>query len=349
MHRFVYVAPRQPRWLALINIFKPMTWLVFFSVLLISGFTWFILGKILPEQPPHKNLILCLLNNLSVFLGISANNRPERTPLRVFFIILALYGLNITTIYTSKLIYIFAHPPYEEQIDTIEEIIESRLPFGGREEYHDWFENEFAEDQIFLQLYNYSDRFLPTMENLQRVRDGKQVMLLNRIFVLSKTMTDIFALPKNVISSPLEMIAERGLMSMFLLVILKFEILFLLYSFQGFPLLRRFSNIIMYLKDSGIMMKLYNNFLFNVTVLEYIRDRNKIQTQDLIVLTTQHLDGAFGVLFLGLTISALVFLLEIMSKTKFIEKLFGKLSKKQKLKKQRSKLPSNKIKKASGN
>lgn len=84
----------------------------------------------MPEKPAHRNLTLCMLNNFSVFLGISANNRPQWTPLRIFFIILSLYGLNVTTIYVSKLIIIIANPPHEEQIDTVQEIIKSGLPFG---------------------------------------------------------------------------------------------------------------------------------------------------------------------------------------------------------------------------
>lgn len=84
----------------------------------------------MPEKKEHKTLILCSLNSWSLFLGISANNRPQWSPLRIFFIMFALYALNITTIYTSKLIVVFQHPHYEDQIDTIEEIIESGLPIG---------------------------------------------------------------------------------------------------------------------------------------------------------------------------------------------------------------------------
>lgn len=53
-----------------------------------------------------------------------------RSPLRIFFIALALYSVNLTTIYTSKLINVFTDPPFEDQIDTIVEIVESHLPIG---------------------------------------------------------------------------------------------------------------------------------------------------------------------------------------------------------------------------
>lgn len=86
----------------------------------------------MPENVQHKKVAMCMLNSWAVFLGISANNRPNWTPLRVFFITLALYGLNVTTIYTSKLITVFTSPAYENQIDTFDELIESGLPIGRR-------------------------------------------------------------------------------------------------------------------------------------------------------------------------------------------------------------------------
>lgn len=98
--------------------------------LFIAGLSWFIFGMAMAETNPHKKLILCVMNSLAVILGISSNNRPNFTPLRVFFILLALYGLNVTTIYTSKLITVFTQPAHDQQISTIEEILEAGIPIG---------------------------------------------------------------------------------------------------------------------------------------------------------------------------------------------------------------------------
>lgn len=160
---------------------------------------------------------------------------------------------------------------------------------GGREDYHDWFENENPFDEILYKMYNYSSAFWPTINNLESIRDGKRIVLLNRIFVQSKTMENIFGFSGNVFLSPLEMITERG-----------------------FPLLKPFSLLISHMIDAGIMTKLYADFLFNVTVLENIRDRTRIEDTKQIVLTIHHMNGAFTVLFLGLFISFLVFISELL-------------------------------------
>lgn len=128
--RYVQVAQTLPRWLAMLMIFKFNTWMVFCSIFILSAIAWYFFGKVTPEKVAHRKVILCTLNSWSVFLGVGTNNRPFWSPLRIFFITLALYGMNITTIYTSKLINVFTRLTYEDQVDTIQEIIESNLPIG---------------------------------------------------------------------------------------------------------------------------------------------------------------------------------------------------------------------------
>lgn len=106
--------------------------MVIIATLFIAGISWLTFGMIMGETNPHKKLVLCVMNSLAVILGISSNNRPNYTPLRIFFILLALYGLNITTIYTSKLITVFTQPAHDRQISTIEEILNAGIPIGTR-------------------------------------------------------------------------------------------------------------------------------------------------------------------------------------------------------------------------
>lgn len=101
-------------------------------------------------------------------------------------------------------------------------------------------------------------------------------------------MDDVFALSGDVFVSPLEMITERG-----------------------FPLLKPFSQLISHMTDAGIIDKLNKDFLYNVTILENIRDRSKIPESVQIVLTIHHLNGAFTVWLLGLFVSFLAFLGEL--------------------------------------
>lgn len=115
----------------MLAIFEYWTWIIFCLILIISTLAWYLLGHATLEARPMKQLGLCALNVWAVVLGHSIYARPKLMPLRLFFLALALYGLNLTTIYSSKLIVIFTRPSYESQIDTIEEVLESQIPIGN--------------------------------------------------------------------------------------------------------------------------------------------------------------------------------------------------------------------------
>lgn len=139
-------------------------------------------------------------------------------------------------------------------------------------------------------MYNTTEKFWPTVGNLDAVANGERVILTNRVFVLSKSINDVFPLPFNVFANQIEMISERG-----------------------FPLLNRFSNLIAGMRDSGIIQKLYNDFHYNATVLHYIRNRDDdIFKEERIVLSLAHMDGAFTLLILGYFIGSVTFVVEII-------------------------------------
>lgn len=145
-----------PQWMAMLTIFEYTTWFVFCGIFILSAAAWYFFGRVTREKVHHKESVLCVLNSWSVFLGIAANNRPNLSPLRIFFVALALYGMNATTVYTSKLIRVFTHPPLENQIDTIEEVISSLLPIGKLR--HDFFISlnfycQFLELAIFFNFF----------------------------------------------------------------------------------------------------------------------------------------------------------------------------------------------------
>lgn len=50
-------------------------------------------------------------------------------------------------------------------------------------------------------------------------------------------------------------------------------------SFKGFPLLYRFNKIVRYINDMGIIHKFMNDFEFNVTILQPIRDRESHESE----------------------------------------------------------------------
>lgn len=139
-------------------------------------------------------------------------------------------------------------------------------------------------------LYNTTEDFSPTVENLAAVANRHRVILTNRAYILSQSIDNVFPLPFNVFANQIEMITERG-----------------------FPLLDRFSTLISHMRDSGIIQKLYNDFYYNVTMLHNIRDRDSDEFKEAqIVLTLGHMNGAFTMLIMGLLISSVTFGVELL-------------------------------------
>ncbi|XP_052888982.1 uncharacterized protein LOC128297392 [Anopheles moucheti] len=309
---FVPVAGRDARWKLLLYIFEVRTWELFACVLFISGLVWRSVAHFLPECAAHRELSMCFLNTWCVFLCISANNRPACNALRLFFMGLTLYALNVTTIYTSILITVLTNPPLAYQVDTIEEILADGVPIGGRVDSEDWFINDFDDDQLVSERYNASSEFQPSLANLQAVVDGKRSLLMSRLYVRNtKYYGLVHGLSTDVFVTQIEMIMEKG-----------------------FPLLPKFNRILSNLIDMGIMQKLWKDFLYNVTILDRIRRNRELSEEDIIaaspevVLTLDHLQSAFALYGIGLCLCVVVFLLELLSTTRWVCQLRGIVEKK---------------------
>ncbi|XP_070509008.1 probable glutamate receptor [Chironomus tepperi] len=292
---FVPKAPIEPRWKGLINIYSSDIWYAVLTTFIISWILWFIFGIFSLESYQHRQFILISLNVLCIFLGISANNRPEYNSLRFFFSILALYALIITTLYTSKLIDVFTNPKDDYQIDSIVELLESSLPIGGRLETMDWFDNGDGLDMEIYARFNSSQAFRPSPKTIHEISQGKMALLISEHYVKQTIHSnDVFGMSEELFSNHLEMLAERG-----------------------FPLIKRINKILGLFRDIGIMSKLFQDFLFDSNIfaplkltkrIEYLRNKGQ-DTDDLedfmedqdheheadpeIVLTPEHLQGPF--------------------------------------------------------
>lgn len=146
---------------------------------------------------------------------------------------------------------------------------------------------------------------------MKLIKNGDMTVLISRLFVSSsKYRNEVFGLTQSMFANHLEMIVERG-----------------------FPLLRRINQILSTLRDMGLMSKLFVDFNYNMTILASIREMKQRQIRQLspeemstiiadeehesdddpeIVLTVEHLEGAFSIVILGLSISSSVFVLEII-------------------------------------
>lgn len=285
---FTKLADHRPPWQAMVGIFTPWTWVCFLVMLLFSWLCWYLLVTMLPEPQYYQHLSLTGINALAVTIGTAVQERPICEATRLFFVTLTLYGINLVAMYTSKMIVTFQYPGYLHQLDELEEVVEAGIPFGGEEESRDWFENE--DDMWIHDRYNSSPEFRPRTKNLKDVELGLRCILSSRMFILqNRHADDIYAFPDNIFTSPMQMIMKAG-----------------------FPFMYEINMVIRYMRDVGIIQKIDSDFRFNNTYLNRISKMRPEFASTVIVLTTEHVKGPFGILIVGIFSASLAFIVELL-------------------------------------
>lgn len=250
---YIKLAGLEPPWKGLATIFAFETWLLSFAILIISWITWFTIGRISQdEDSSHRSVSLTALNTFGVTLCVAVFERPNYHPLRIFFMALTLFSLNLVCIYTSKLIDVFKNPAFEHQIATIEEVMKLGISFGGPKENQDWFDNE--SDELIFKGYNHSENFDIRSDNIKDVSQGQRVILVNQMYILqSDYYTNIYPFPRPVINILTEAIMK-----------------------QGFPFLFHFNAIIRNMRDCGLFDKIYSTYVWNETYLNMISKKRPV-------------------------------------------------------------------------
>lgn len=308
---YTWVVPRakeMPKWRALTIIFDPHMWLATFIIYFLCMGMWYILGNLSMESQYQTTLVHCALNILYMNIGGSAYSRPRFQTLRVLFVFFNLYSVILITAYQTKLITVLTESSYETQLDSVEELLESGLQFGGFGELKGFFEDNNSSldhmiDERYISVENLD-------EALHKVTiDEDFSMLSSRLYLkyVSATKSEYnnqngepayHSFTKNVFSIPLEIT-----------------------TFKGFPFIGRMNKKIGLLKASG----LFSKWLEDAST-DFKRQTAEAQRQSSIAktavvdnedvrLSLQHLQGGFLILRVGLGTGSAVFGVEFFLNT----------------------------------
>lgn len=308
---YTWVVPRakeMPKWRALTIIFESNIWLATFVIYFLCMGMWYILGNLSKEPQYQKTLIHCALNILYMNIGGSAYSRPRFQTLRVLFIFFNLYSIILITAYQTKLITVLTEPSYETQLDSVEELLESGLQFGGLGELRGLFEaNNDTLDRLIDERYISLENMDQALHKV--IIDGNFSMLSSRLYLkyVSATKSEYnnrngepayHSFTQNVLSIPLEIT-----------------------TFRGFPFIERINKKIALLKASGLFSKWVED-----SSTEFKRKTAEVQRQSSaakiaidddedVRLSLEHLQGGFSILRVGLGTGSVVFCIEFFLNT----------------------------------
>lgn len=117
-----------PTWLNVFKIFDVSTWIVVAVMLLL---TTIILHRFKKSDKNNENLGWSFLITLSMTISTPGHYKPNKFFIKIFFMTLAIYGMNFGAAYHSILISVLTSPRYDKQISSLDEIINNNFKISG--------------------------------------------------------------------------------------------------------------------------------------------------------------------------------------------------------------------------
>jgi hypothetical protein len=112
------------------HIFSVSVWVsVVFVLFLVSVISWF-LAKQSNDIPSYADMSSAMYNIWAVTVGVSVTRTPRSLRLKLLFVVFVWYCSAISTVFQTFLTSFLADPGYENQLKTLEEIIDSGTPCG---------------------------------------------------------------------------------------------------------------------------------------------------------------------------------------------------------------------------
>jgi hypothetical protein len=300
-------AQPSPRWKGLVLIFTPLLWLLVLIVYLIASLIIWLLANVnrtVTEHVSYKNALLCFLQTFSVTLGEAVFVRPHTWYLRLFFVVWVYYCLLINTAYQSSLISVLTRPQFEPAVDTVEKLLKSDMAYGYVAPLKPWFRR--TDEPAYKKVIKNGIECSTLDACLKRIVASQHFAVcgggLHVLYLSYRKKYGYSGGPKFI---PFKDEYASYLASMFFR--------------PGSPFLESFNRIIYGLVEYGMVEKFWED-IKRRHIGDVDEDGNNDEDEDaegdgsdVVVLTLDHLQGAFILLLLGLAFGLLMFILEILS------------------------------------
>ncbi|XP_041969250.1 uncharacterized protein LOC121726087 [Aricia agestis] len=279
-------AGKASTWNNLIIIFQWTTWLATFGSLIVMGLVFHYLyyreNRGVTKWPTNS-----ILMTLSMLLGWGALFTPKSSTFRILIFTWLCFSINISISYESFLRIFLMHPRFERQISSESDLIQSRIPLGGREIYRSYFETNNASAFYLYRKYKsttFSEgiRRAALDRNFAVVSSRRQAEYIDQKLGKGAGLTYCFPESHNLYKYGVVLLARKW-----------------------YPMLERFKYIIRAVSENGLIDK-WNKELF-------IHTKSADSTQTIVPLSVQHLSGAFILIGILYTLGIVIFIIEVLT------------------------------------
>jgi hypothetical protein len=272
------------------HIFSISVWVAMLVALFLVAVTCWLLAKRTYDSRAYRTFSSALYNTWAVIVGVSVTEMPRSSRLKLTLLVLVWYCFAMSTVFQAFFTSFLVDPGYQEQLTSLEELLESGMKFGYRHEYAKFYEE--SSDWRHKELLARREECSPEHICLRRIRETSDyATLAEEWYVQNFTngMTDHSAF------CPLN---DADYFFVFLSV----------YAQKGSFLLEFFNRMVTFATESGISAKADKDR--RVTNKRGSGEADSLG--EYFVFTLSHLRIAFYILLLGNGMSFALFLCELL-------------------------------------
>jgi hypothetical protein len=112
------------------HIFSPAVWAAIVVVLFLVTVASCCLAKQSNDIRSYTTMSSALYNIWSVTVGVSVTGTPRSLRLKLLFVVFVLYCFAISTVFQTFLTSLLVDPGYDNQLTSVDEILDSGIEFG---------------------------------------------------------------------------------------------------------------------------------------------------------------------------------------------------------------------------
>jgi hypothetical protein len=272
------------------HIFSTSVWAAMVTVLFLVAVTSWLLARQTNDSRSYTTFSSALYNVWAVSVGVSVTQMPRGSMLKLTLLVLVWYSFAMSTLFQTFFMSFLVDPGYQKQLTTLEEILESGMKFGYRNDFVKFYEE--SSDWRHKELLARREECSPEEICLNKIREtGDFATLAEEWFVQNFT----YSINDHSFVCPLN---DDDYFFVFLSV----------YVQKGSFLLEFVNKIVTFAMESGMALKADRD--------RRISNRDVPDPADIFgeyfVFTPNHLRIAFYILFLGHSVSFILFVCELI-------------------------------------
>jgi hypothetical protein len=297
---YVPCSVKYPRWSSIFRILSVELWLVLIISIVFAAILATLVGRFSypSEWQGYKTLTSSLINVWAVILGVSVSTMPRTTSLRSLFLAWVCFSLAFSTVFQAFLTTFLIDSGFKTPIQNMDELFASGIKLVYLPESNFIFENFDETEASNVQRNTVNCSSYELCLDWAKYHKNLSVLLFDKYAADRYAYGDFVG--QN--SEPLMCRLEDGVV---------YTSGLLMIMFYGDPLLRRVTEIIDRVVEAG----LYNFWISLSTNLQKLYSRKIAIVHPLdgyYSFNLYHMQPAFYLLLIGLCLSVLCFMVEVL-------------------------------------